>query len=163
MSLALERIMLRAKKIVESSKSLFMSTVDQGGVPHVSTAAFVKDGDIYYVFTSSLSQHTANLRTSRFVSVMFAEEHAQNPFARKRFTALCTVKIIDRSSAKFAEVMELFRRRFDHFEEVGVLGDFTLFALLPDTCRYVHGFGAAFHMTSRYEIIEHVRGSREQA
>ena len=140
-----------------------MATADKDGMPHVSYAPFVQRAASFYVYTSSLSQHTKNMMEVAKASVMFIadEKQTRNFFARKRFTCMCGVGVAEREGEEWLAVMSLFENKFgEMFGMIRPLPDFTLFRLNPDGGLYVHGFGQAFSMSPDMRDSRNVTGDR---
>ncbi|NOS73854.1 MAG: HugZ family protein [Methyloglobulus sp.] len=136
------------QELLASQQTLLLSTASVSGVPDLSYAPFVQDqAGCFYVFVSELAAHTANLLANPQGSVMFIrpESESRNLFARERAVFNCTAREISRHEEihttqltalqdKFGEVVSLLRS----------LSDFHLFALSPESGRYVAGFGQAY-------------------
>ncbi|MDD5410668.1 MAG: pyridoxamine 5'-phosphate oxidase family protein [Methylobacter sp.] len=136
------------QELLATQQTLLLSTASASCVPDVSYAPFVRDqAGCFYIFVSELATHTANLLNNPQASVMFIrqESEARNLFARERAVFNCTVKELKPDETtyttqllalqdKFGEVVSLLRS----------LTDFHLFALCPESGRYVAGFGQAY-------------------
>lgn len=136
------------QELLATQQTLLLSTANASCVPDLSYAPFVRDqSGCFYIFVSELAGHTANLLNNPQASVMFIrpESETRNLFARERAVFNCTVKELERDEAtyttqllamqdKFGEVVSLLRS----------LSDFHLFALCPESGRYVAGFGRAY-------------------
>ena len=135
-------------ELIASQQTLTLSTASANCVPDISYAPFVRDHTgLFYIYVSELASHTANLLNNPQASIMFIrpESESSNLFARERAVFSCRVKEIARDDEiytvrlnalqdKFGEVVSLLRS----------LSDFHLFALYPESGRYVAGFGRAF-------------------
>jgi len=151
---------IEARRLLESRKTVVMATADKDAMPHVSYAPFVHIAPHFYVYTSSLSQHTKNMLENANVSVMFVEDEADasNIFARKRFTVVCGIGIVARESDEWNDVLSRFESTFGEiFSMIRPLGDFTLFRLLPGLGLFVRGFGQAFEIGPAMSSAKHVR------
>ncbi|MEB3289092.1 MAG: pyridoxamine 5'-phosphate oxidase family protein [Leptolyngbya sp.] len=129
-------------------KSAMLSTVNADGTPHASYAPFVMD-DSYqlYLLTSGLSAHTHNLARTGQASVLIIEDESQTPqvFARQRLTYDCRVLPIHRQSDVWDVQLTQMEDRFgDIVAMLRQLEDFQLFQLIPQSGRFVMGFGAAY-------------------
>lgn len=158
----------RARAFLESRKTLMLATADcsdRARTPTASYAPFVqvKGCDYFFVYLSSLSQHTYDLRKTKRVGVLFIEDEVDagnNLFARKRISCHCVSSVIERNSVAWREVMEEFQKKFGHvFELILPLQDFTLFSLCPHETMYVEGFGRAYRMMLGLQNPIHIRGT----
>ena len=136
------------QELLASQQTMLLSTASVSGVPELSYAPFVRDqAGCFYIFVSELAAHTANLLANPKASVMFirTESESRNLFARERAVFNCKAREIGRKEEiytsqltalqdKFGEVVSLLRS----------LSDFHLFALSPESGRYVAGFGQAY-------------------
>jgi heme iron utilization protein len=142
---------MKALRDLQSScRTLLLSTASATGAPDQSYAPYVCDKQgRFYVFISEMARHTSNLLENPQVAVMFIRDEVQshNLFARERAVYQCTAGEIARDSSAFNEILALFEQDFG--EIVGLLrtlSDFHLFALMPQSGRYVAGFGQAFNI-----------------
>ncbi len=136
------------QELLATQQTLLLSTASANCVPDLSYAPFVRDqAGCFYIFVSELAGHTPNLLNNPQASVMFIrqESETRNLFARERAVFNCCVKELERDDPiyttqlhalqdKFGEVVSLLRS----------LSDFHLFALRPESGRYVAGFGRAY-------------------
>ncbi len=136
------------QELLASQQTLLLSTASINNEPDLSYAPFVRDqAGCFYIFVSELAAHTANLLANPKASVMFIrpEADSRNLFARERVVFNCKAREISRHEGihttqltalqdKFGEVVNLLRS----------LSDFHLFALSPESGRYVAGFGQAY-------------------
>ncbi len=134
--------------LIASQKTLLLSTASNSGVPDLSYAPFVRDATgVFYIFVSELAVHTVNLLANPQASLLFIrpESEARNLFARERAVISCRVHDIGRDNPAYSEQLDALQDKFG--EIVGLLRplpDFHLFALYPDSGRYVVGFGQAY-------------------
>jgi len=147
-------------ELIASQQTLTLSTASANCVPDISYAPFVRDHTgLFYIYVSELASHTANLLNNPQASIMFirSESESSNLFARERAVFSCRVKEIARDDEiytvrlnalqdKFGEVVSLLRS----------LSDFHLFALYPESGRYVAGFGRAFTINVNDGSLSHI-------
>ena len=143
----LNAVMAECKTFPTQFHSLHLATCNAEGRPEASYAAYVEHDGCYYVYTSELSAHTANLAANGCCSVLFIESEAEakNLFARRRLTLHCAVVECHRDAMAFEPLMDLFVAKFGNF--MGMmrkLTDFHLYALRPQTGSYVSGFAQAY-------------------
>jgi putative heme iron utilization protein len=157
---ALEDLSQRYHKLLASQQTLLLSTASITGVPDVSYAPFVRDNTgVFYIFVSEMACHTANLLNNPLVSILFIRQEAEanNLFARERAVLNCRVQEIVRDDAGYTERLHDLQDKFG--EVVGILRalpDFHLFALHPESGRYVMGFGRAFSVNVNDGTIQPV-------
>jgi heme iron utilization protein len=133
-------------------KTVQLATVNAQGVPEASYAAYVERDNKFYIYVSELATHCANLRETGLCSAMFveSEKDAGHLFARKRLVFKCTAQEVERSSARFDEVMALFYEKFGNFmDAIGKLTDFHMVELTPTHGSYVAGFAKAYHLNGQ--------------
>lgn len=147
-------------ELIASQQTLTLSTASAKGIPDISYAPFVRDSTgLFYIYVSELASHTANLLNNPRASIMFIRPESESPnlFARERAVFSCRVKEITRADeiyttrlnalqVKFGEVASLLRS----------LSDFHLFALSPESGRYVVGFGRIFTINVNDGSLSHI-------
>ena len=143
-----ESIVVEAGEFLADFASLSMATVSAGGVPDASYAPFVRiDDNAFYVNLSELSTHTGNLLSTPRVSILFlqAEDDSKQLFARKRLSFDADAAPVERDSACWCQVMDLFADKFgDIMDLIRPLQDFKLFRIQPRSGVYVRGFAQAY-------------------
>ncbi len=162
----------RAKQLLSSRQTLFLGTSslksNYTSIPTVSQAPFVQNGNKLYVYTSGLSQHTADMLSNPLASAMVVAglKDSPNPFARVRITFTCKVSVVQRGTGLWFLIMSMFEAKFpkdkngdDLFAQIRPLGDFILFELEPSEAVYVEDFGKAFRLDANLENQVHVRGT----
>tara|TARA_B100000686_G_scaffold311564_1_gene355356 strand:- start:268 stop:777 length:510 start_codon:yes stop_codon:yes gene_type:complete len=136
------------EKIINEMNTLILSTHDNNGNPNASYApsAIDKKGN-FYIYISSLSEHTKNLLITKKTSFMIIEDEStcENLFARKRFTVKSKVSEITRDSEDWKDKIALLENKFpEQIVFLKDLTDFHLFKLKPISGLLVHGFARAF-------------------
>lgn len=143
----------------EQFSTLQMATADANGRPNASYAAYVREGQFFYIYISELAQHTQNIQSLVNVSVLFIENEgdARHSFVRKRLTLDCSVAEILRDNPSFPLILDTFQNKFGKLvKTLRDLGDFHLFQLRPEAANFVTGFGRAFSFTGEaLEIVQH--------
>lgn len=142
----------------DSFQTLLMATVTVDGEPEASYTPYLFSEGRFYIFVSGLSTHTANLRDTGKVGLLFIEDEREvhNLFARRRLSYQCTATPIARDDARWAPLMNQFQKR--HGNTVGLLRqlpDFVLFELKPVRGSFVKGFGQAYALEG--ENLDQVR------
>jgi hypothetical protein len=150
-----------ARQLIERFRTLLLATADAEGAPHASYAPFVRTEDgCFHVYVSSLAQHTRDLQATGRASVLFIEEerNANQPFARRRLTLECSAAPIARGTPPWKDIMDAFATGFGEIvTQLRELPDFVLFRLTPQSAVYVRGFGQAYRLDGRLEIMKHMR------
>lgn len=155
------------QKLLASQQTLLLSTASTTGIPGISYAPFVRDGQgCFYILISELAVHTDNLLSNPQASVMFVrpESESNNLFARERAIFGCTVKEIGRSDDIYQAQLMAMQDQFG--EIVGVLrslSDFHLFALSPESGRHVAGFGQAYTINVKDGSLSPLRKSHQKS
>lgn len=127
-----------------------LSTVTADGQPQASYAPFVMGGDrSFYIFTSGLSTHTQNLKTTAKAGILLIEDETQASqiFARQRLMYNCKAELIARHEPEWTTWADKFHTRFGSLiDMLRQLPDFQIFRLVPQSGRFVVGFGAAYEV-----------------
>lgn len=159
----LDEILKTCRAFAQARKTLQLATVDAQGIPEASYAPYVQHEGRYYVYLSQLAKHNANLNQRPMCSVLLIEDEddAGHLFARQRLTLQCTVRVWERDSVRFEQVLDLFAQRFGEFMKViRPLQDFQLFELQPQSGSYVAGFAKAYSLTG--DDLSHIRHRNDQ-
>ena len=156
----LEDMSTRYQALIASQQTLLLSTASTNGVPDISYAPFVRDNaGVFYIYVSEMACHTVNLLNNPWASLLFVrpESEARNLFARERAVLNCSVKEISRDDAIYADRIHALQDQFGEVVSVlSSLPDFHLFALRPETGRYVVGFGRAFAINVTDGTLNHL-------
>ena len=136
------------QQLIESHKTLTLSTLSAEGNPEISYTPFIRgeDGE-FYIFVSELAHHTPNLLANPKCSILFAapESETRNLFARERAFFNCDVTELPRGTESCDATLDKIQEQFGNTVEVlRGLPDFHLFALKPVSGQYTIGFGKAF-------------------
>jgi heme iron utilization protein len=136
------------QELLASQQTLVLSTASADGEPDLSYAPFVPDqAGCFYIFVSELAAHTANLLANPTASVMFIrpESESRNLFARERAVFNCKARKIGRNEEIYTAQLTAMQGQFGEVVSLlRSLSDFHLFALCPESGRYVAGFGQAY-------------------
>jgi putative heme iron utilization protein len=146
-----------ARQLIARFRTLLLATADAGGVPHASYAPFVRaDDGCFHIYISGLARHTRNLQATGRASVLIIEDErgADQPFARRRLTLECSAEPIARGTPEWHSILDAFAAEFGEImAPLRELPDFTLFRLTPQSAVYVRGFGQAYRLNGRLEVI----------
>lgn len=146
-----KRINEEIMALVDSRKSLMLSTLDENKRPYASYAPFAIGEDCLYVLISDVAVHGVNLRLHPEASVLIIEDEdaAIELFARLRVSYQIEAELIEvGSSAWNVGIALLTERHGQRISNLSQLGDFRLFKLHPRGGRYVKGFGKAYQIES---------------
>ncbi len=156
----LEDITRRYHELIASQQTLLLSTASAAGVPDISYAPFVSDqAGLFYIYVSEMACHTVNLLNNPQASALFIlpESASSNLFARERAVLSCSVKEIMRDDEIYADRLQAMQDKFGEVVSVlRSLSDFHLFALRPESGRYVIGFGRAFTINVNDGSLRHI-------
>jgi hypothetical protein len=156
----LEDITRHYHELIASQQTLLLSTASTNSVPDISYAPFVIDqAGLFYIYVSDMARHTANLSTNPQASALFIrpESASANLFARERAVLSCSVKEISRDDEVYDVRIKALQDKFGEVVSVlHSLSDFHLFALRPESGRYVIGFGRAFTINVTDGALHHI-------
>jgi len=156
----LEDITRTYHDLIASQQTLLLSTASANGIPDISYAPFVRDhAGLFYIYVSDMACHTANLRDNPQASILFIrpESESRNLFARERAVLGCSVKEIIRNDEIYIHQIQALQNKFGEVVSVlRSLSDFHLFALRPESGRYVIGFGRAFTINMNDGTLRHI-------
>lgn len=156
----LEDMSTRYQALIASQQTFLLSTASADGVPDISYAPFVRDNaGVFYIYVSEMACHTVNFLNNPQGSLLFIrpESEARNLFARERAVLNCSVKEISRDEVIYADRIQALQDKFGEVVSLlRALPDFHLFALRPETGRYVVGFGRAFSINVTDFTLSHL-------
>lgn len=137
--------------LIHSQQTLIMSTASANNIPNISYAPFVRDQyGTFYVYLSEMAEHTGNLLNNPQASVLLIRPESESPnlFARERAIFNCIVRKIARDDEAYPIRLQALNDKFGAvISLLRTLTDFHLFALQPQSGRYIAGFGKAFTIT----------------
>ena len=156
----LEDITRGYHELIASQQTLLLSTASAIGVPDISYAPFVRDhAGLFYIYVSEMACHTANFLNNPQASALFIrpESASKNLFARERAVLSCSVKEIMRDDEIYTNQIQALQDKFGEVVSLlRSLSDFHLFALRPESGRYVIGFGRAFTINVNDGTLHHI-------
>ena len=159
----LNDVLAECRQFPQHFQSLHLATCNATGEPEASYAAYVEHDGSYYVYTSELAGHTANLAATGRCCVLFIESEtdAKHLFARRRLTLHCQAIECRRDSAAFELLMDQFVEKFGNFMGMmRTLADFHLYQLRPQRGAYVAGFARAYTLTG--DGLSEIQHRKEQ-
>lgn len=155
----------------DSRKTLQLATISAEGIPNATYAPFAFDSQAYYILVSDIAAHGRNLKTNRNVSILMIEDESEckQIYARKRLTFDTRAELVERNTEAWQQGVNALQTRFgDIIENLSQLGDFNLYRLVPESGRYVKGFGQAFEISGN-DLLDfvhltegHVQKEKEQ-
>lgn len=154
----LKELVKRYQKLLISQQTIMLSTASSSGVPDISYAPFIRsDSGVFYIYVSEMARHTTHLLTNPQASLLFIKPEAdcQNLFARERAILNCTVQKIPKSDKTYEQQLDALQAKFgDVLSLLRTLTDFHLFALQPESGRYIIGFGRAFNIQVNTDSLQ---------
>lgn len=141
------RISQEILDIVNSRKSLLLSSLTENDEPYASYAPFAIGDNCLYVLISEIAVHAKNLQHHPRASVLIIEDEdsAAELFARLRVQYSVNAELIAVDSADWETgIACLTARHGERIQSLSQLTDFKLFRLSPEIGRYVKGFGKAY-------------------
>jgi putative heme iron utilization protein len=125
-------------------------TVD--GAPFASLVPFAMTHGFgtALIHASSLARHSAGLSSGAPFSLLIHEPDTQpetNPAQLARATLLGSVEPLARDSDAHSQARDQYLAKFPKSQITFQLGDFTLYALTVESCRFVAGLGKAFDVS----------------
>jgi putative heme iron utilization protein len=156
----LEDFSKRYHELLASQQTLLLSTASANDVPDISYAPFVRDNaGLFYIYVSDMACHTANLLNNPQASILFIRPESETPnlFARERAVLSCSVKEIIRDDEIYTDRIQALQDKFGEVVNLlRSLSDFHLFALRPESGRYIVGFGRAFTINMNDGTLRHI-------
>jgi len=147
--LSLQEAIIAKNNLIKNCNIIFISTVNKQGEPNVSYApTYIDNKCNFYIYISKLAKHTQNIIDTNKISFMILEQKNKNIFAKKRITLNGNIKIINRKTDIFNELMKKMQTKLgDTIEITKNMKDFHLFKITPNSGLLVHGFAKAFIMS----------------
>jgi putative heme iron utilization protein len=145
------------RSLVHSRSVAALGTVDKGE-PYVSMVPYVLHGagsDIL-IHVSGLSAHTRHMREHPRVSLMVTaaegsiddEGRAIEPQALPRVTIQGDAHHLDPAGSDYTHGKVAYLGRFPTAAQMFELPDFSLFAIRPQSARFIAGFGSAHSLNA---------------
>lgn len=122
------------------------------GAPFASLVPFAmtEGNEVALIHASALAQHSKGLKEGARYSLLVHEPDTQaetNPAQLGRVTLSGTVQPLTRDGEEYSKAKHRYLDKFPKSQITFQLGDFTLYGLRVDHCRFVAGFGKAFDVT----------------
>lgn len=151
----------------DSRKTLQLATINAEGIPNATYAPFAFDSSAYYILVSDIAAHGRNLKNNRNVSILMIEDESEckHIYARKRLTFDTRAELVERDTQAWQQGVDALQARFGEIiDNLSQLGDFNLYRLIPESGRYVKGFGQAFEISGNdlLDFVHLTEGHRQQ-
>ena len=149
-----ETLKLECEAFLSQFRSLLLGTLNAETQVDLSYAPFVDHHGSFFILTSHLSSHTANLKQRGSATIFFIEDESacNEIYARRRLHFECQAFLHSQDSDTWKTLAPLFAERFGEIIETLIsLPDFELFQLTPSSGRWVKGFGKAFAFRGRVD------------
>ncbi len=165
------RLEPEVREFRDSRQTLQLATISADGIPNATYAPFAFDSKAYYILVSDLAAHGQNLKKNRNVSILMIEDESEckNIYARKRLTFDTRAELVEKQTEGWTQGVKALKARFGEIiDNLSQLGDFNLYRLVPESGRYVKGFGQAFVIsgTDMLDFVHltegHVKAEKER-
>lgn len=138
-----------ARKLMQSSQTAALATLDAHGAPFVTLVGCVcpEDG-APVLLVSQLSKHTRHMLARPQVSMLFSETGKGDPLAHPRLSLSGRAGVIPHDSADRIRTRQLY---LDHHPKAQLyidFADFLLVRITPDHAALNGGFGRAYELTA---------------
>lgn len=146
-----EEIIEIFNNFADDKYSLILSSTNNENEPLTNYTPFVEHENKYYVVMSSMMPHFNNIKESKQAHAFIIEDEkeASHIFARKRLYFSSTAKVIEDET-----YFELFDKRYgEDLSFIKTMKDFKIIELTPKEKSLVLGFGAAYKMNTKGELI----------
>jgi putative heme iron utilization protein len=159
-----EEVASHAARLVHQCRVAALGTL-RDGVPAVSQVPFalLPVGEFAFVIlVSRLAAHTLAMQEDPHVGLMIAQPENEHTIAHAlaRVSIRAEARLIARSHPDYGGARAAYAARFPDQQFLFDLGDFELFALVPQTVRVVAGFAQAASITP-VALARAVRERRE--
>ena len=154
--------------MINSRKSLILSSLDEAGKPYASYAPFAIGDECLYVLISEIAVHGKNLQLNPDASVLIIEDEdtAAELFARLRVNYSVAAELLEYQTEAWSIGLDaLHQRHGERVSGLSKMADFKLFKLHPQGGRYVKGFGKAYGIEGGSlsgESLTHLRGGHQK-
>ncbi len=140
-------------KLIRQQRWAGLATADETGAPQAAMVAYAFNDTFteFYIHVSQLSTHTRQMLMQPSVSLVISEQDdgESDPQTLARVSISGVTKVIERDSAEYTLAKSSYLSRLPAAEQLFGFGDFILFALEPETIRFVGGFAQAHSGTAK--------------
>ena len=155
----------RIDQLLAEIQSILLATVHRDGSPLASYTPYAVDSDRagFWILVSDLAGHAQNLDRTQQCSVLVIrdEQDAAQIYVRERLQFEMRAVEVIRGDARWDRGIAGLRDRHGRLVDTLItLSDFRLFHLLPQSGRYIVGFGQAYELKpgSLTTIDHHLQG-----
>ncbi len=131
--------------LVRRQRWAALATITKDQQPYASMVAYAleEDFDGLLLLLSRLSAHTQHLLVNPTVSMVISEidRGEKDPQSLQRISIQGRAVEIPRASVEYDSCRLRYCERLPESERLFQFADFILFRLIPDTARYIGGFG----------------------
>jgi putative heme iron utilization protein len=137
-------------RLVRGRRVAALGTLRSGtGEPFVSMIAYVPEPDLggFVLLASGLAQHTKDFLHDPRSSLLIHEpddDPARDPQTLARVSIVGRVEPVTDAAVPAARA--LYLEHFPHAARLFALGDFVLYRLVPESARFVAGFGRTYNL-----------------
>ncbi len=133
----------KVDNLIDSMQSCIITLSKADGSLCLGYLPFIRQGQDFYVFASSLSEHGASLAAGCQASLMFIEDEQQAKSITIRQRAMFDIDY--KPIPTDPKILDLFQSQRDEiYAMLQKMSDFSLYLLHLKNGRLVQGFGAAF-------------------
>jgi putative heme iron utilization protein len=141
---------LKLRQIIRLQRVAALGTL-RDGAPLVSMILYAPAEDFasFYIHISRLAQHTQDILKDPRISLMIVETDGghQDPQTLARLSIRGEATAVPADTAEYDNVRTVYLKKFPDSAFNFELGDFSLYAIHPKSCRYVAGFAKTFNLT----------------
>lgn len=140
----------RLRRLLCEQRWASLGTLDEGS-PFVSWVAYaVDEHGALLLHLSRLAKHTRNLLADGRVALALSEadDGRSDPQTLARISLDGAVAVVERDSAAYQAGRECYLARLPDAAMLFDFEDFLLFRLMPQSGRYVEGFGSSHRLTA---------------
>jgi|HigsolmetaAR202D_1030399.scaffolds.fasta_scaffold00414_6 Putative heme iron utilization protein len=141
-----EHEQLRA--LIAGQRQAALATLHQGR-PAISMVTYAQDPDgNFLLHLSALAQHTSDLLARPELALLICEPDtgARNPQTLQRLSIEGRALLLKRDSAEYEAAKTIYLQRLSQSKITFLLGDFSMFRVVPERARFVAGFGRTYDL-----------------
>ena len=144
---------LAVARLIRAQRWAGLATADENGAPQAAMVAYAFNDQFteFYIHVSQLSTHTKQMLAKPTISLVISEPDTGegDPQTLARLSISGLVRTIERGSKDYEKAKNAYLNRLPTAEQLFGFGDFVLFALVPESIRFVGGFAQAHSGTNK--------------
>ena len=154
-----EAVQQQLKEFMESFGSIILASIDKEGMPVCSYAPLIFYNGNYYIYISEVAEHFKSIsQNPNKLEVMFLEDEskAKSVLLRRRARFKSNAIEVERDSTEFTSAINTLEERMSGFggiKTINKMKDFHLFRLEFINGRFVIGFGGAYDVDSKGNVV----------